>query len=89
MCTEYDVTAVGIEKMSQFDQDAAQVNPNILMAIVESHTLQFSLSEVWQAYVEAFVQHSQSFKNRSDAERWISETLASQSDSIKSQKQSN
>ena len=74
-CTEYDVNASDIETMSQLDRDAAQVNAHIIMAIVESSCLKFSLSELWQAHVESFIEHSKSFSNRADAEQWISETL--------------
>ena len=70
-CTEYDVTAVDIQIMSEMDRKAAKINPGIIMAIIESSSLQFSLSEVWQAYVESFVQHCQSFSNRHDALEWI------------------
>ncbi len=74
-CTEYDVNASDIETMSQLDRDAAQVNANIIIAIVESSCLKFSLSELWQAHVESFIKHSKSFSNRADAEQWIGETL--------------
>jgi len=75
LCTEYDVTAADIEIISQLDEKAAQVNPSIIVAIIESKSLEFSLSEVWQAYVEPFIQHTHSFKNRADAEQWIRDTL--------------
>ncbi|MCP3851583.1 MAG: hypothetical protein GY694_15265 [Gammaproteobacteria bacterium] len=75
LCTEYDVTAEDINTICQLDKKAAQVNPNIVVAIVESKSLEFSLSEVWQAYVEPFIQHTHSFKHRADAEQWIKESL--------------
>ena len=74
-CTEYNVTAADIEAIAQLDREAARVNANIIIAFVESRSLEFSLSEVWQAYVEAFIQHSKTFANRSDAEQWIRETI--------------
>jgi hypothetical protein len=77
LCTEYDVTSTDIETISQLDRKAAQVNPDIIMAIIESQSLQFSLSEVWQAYVESFIYHIQSFNSRIAAEQWIKETLKS------------
>jgi len=74
-CTEYNVTASDIEAITQLDREAARVNANIIIAFVESSSLEFSLSEVWQAYVEAFIQHSRTFTNRSDAEQWIREMI--------------
>ncbi len=76
MCTEYDVTASDIQKISRLDYKAAQVNNTIIMAIIESKNLEFSLSELWQAYVESFVYKSQSFSSRADAERWIQSQLS-------------
>ncbi len=78
-CTEYNVTAADIETVAQLDRKAAQVNSALIMAIVESSTLEYSLSELWQAYVEPFIQHSQSFSNRMDAEQWIRDTLEEKS----------
>ena len=78
-CTEYNVTAADIKIIAQLDRQAAQVNSALIMAIVESNTLEYSLSELWQAYVEPFIQHCQSFSNRTDAEQWIRDTLEEKS----------
>ena len=74
-CTEYDVSASDIKLIAQLDRQAAQVNPALIMAIVESSSLKYSLSELWQAHVEPFIKHSQSFTNRTDAEQWIHDCL--------------
>lgn len=75
-CTECDVTAYDIDTMTKLDQKAAQINAHIVVALVESKTLEFSMTEVWQAYVEPFIQHTHSFTNRADAEQWIRDTLS-------------
>jgi hypothetical protein len=70
-CTEYDVTAADIQEISRLDQLAAQTNPHIIMAIIESNSLYFSLSQVWQAYVEGFVQETRTFTDRESAKQWL------------------
>ncbi|MCW8929783.1 MAG: hypothetical protein OQL19_06060 [Gammaproteobacteria bacterium] len=45
------MNAADINIISQLDR-AAQNNPNIIRAIVESSSPDFRLSEVWQAYAE-------------------------------------
>ena len=70
-CTEYDVTAHDIAAIVELDEEASKTNPNIVVAFIESETLQFSLTEVWQASVEDFVFKSKSFKDRNTALEWI------------------
>lgn len=70
-CTEYDVTADDIAAIADFDEQAAKINPSIVVAIIESETLRFSLTEAWQARVEDFVFKTKSFSERSKALLWI------------------
>ena len=70
-CIEYDVTADDIAAIADLDEQAAQINPNIVVAIIESETLRFSLTEAWQARVEDFVFKTKSFSERSKALLWI------------------
>ncbi len=74
-CTEYNVTASDIKIISDRDKKTAKLNPDIIMAVIESKSLQFSLTDIWQAHVESFIQHSKSFINKSDALVWIREIL--------------
>ncbi|OOZ38875.1 hypothetical protein BOW53_13865 [Solemya pervernicosa gill symbiont] len=69
-CTEYNVSAFEIEALAELDKAAAKVNPNIVFAIIESESLQFSLTSLWQANVES-VFKTESFKSRDDALAWI------------------
>ena len=70
-CTEYDVTADDISAIAALDEQASKINPNIVVAIIESETLRFSLTEVWQASVEDFIFKSKSFNDRNAALEWI------------------
>jgi len=74
-CTEYDVTAKHLEAISDFDYKTAQINPDIVKAVIESSMLEFSLTELWQAHVDGFIHHSRSFSNQTNALVWIKEIL--------------
>ena len=72
-CTEFDVTVNDIMSISKFDKKASAINPNIIIAIVESESLRFSLSNLWQAKVNDFISKTKSFVNRHEAMIWINE----------------
>jgi len=72
-CTEYDVTAKDIEVIAGLDKKASIINPNIIIAVIESESLQFSLTRVWQAYVKKYIFKTKSFKSRDLAIDWITE----------------
>jgi len=72
-CTEYDVTADDIAAIAKWDEEASRINPYIIVAIIESEILQFSLTEVWQASVEDFVFKTASFNDRNAALQWIAQ----------------
>lgn len=70
-CTEYDVIADDIAAIAELDEKASKINPYIIVAFIESETLRFSLTELWQASVEDFVFKTESFDDRSSALKWI------------------
>lgn len=74
-CTEYNVSAEEIAFIAELDEEASRLNPEILIAIVESETLQFSLTGLWQAYVDGFVFNTKSFRDRHSAWEWIAANL--------------
>ncbi len=71
LCTEYEVTAKDIALIAELDKKASIINPNIIVAIIESESLQFSLTEVWQEYVDEYLLKSKSFPDRNAALEWI------------------
>ncbi|MCW9047284.1 MAG: hypothetical protein OQK46_04325 [Gammaproteobacteria bacterium] len=70
-CTEYDVTAKDIEMIAELDKKASKINPNIIIAVIESESLQFSLTGVWQAYVKNYIFKTETFQSREQAIDWI------------------
>ena len=72
-CIEYNVSAEDIKSIAQLDKNASTINPNIVIAIIESESLRYSLSELWQKYVENCVFKTSTFADRNDAIEWIAE----------------
>lgn len=72
-CIEYDVTANEIEIIAELDEKASTVNPNIIIAVIESESLQYSLTSVWQAYVKKYIFKTSVFASRELAINWVSE----------------
>ncbi|MEO1945249.1 MAG: hypothetical protein ABGY11_13190 [Candidatus Thioglobus sp.] len=74
-CIEYDVSAKDIESIAELDGKASEINPNIIIAIIESESLQFSLTETWQEYLKLNKNlfNTKSFTDRNSAIEWIAE----------------
>ena len=70
-CTEYNVSAEEILGVSEYDKIIAIINQNFITAIIESNTLQYSLTSLWQKVVEDFNFKNNSFNDRESALAWI------------------
>lgn len=70
-CTEYAVSSSDIASIAAVDKKVSEINPNRIVAIIESESLEFSLTELWQSHVEKFGLKSKSFDNRIMAAHWI------------------
>lgn len=70
-CTEYNVTSQDVQSIANFDIKASEINPHIVMAVIESEYLQFSLTKLWQKHIEDYVFKTKSFVNRKAALEWI------------------
>ncbi len=74
-CTEFAVTSDDIQSMAKLSRQIAKVNPGIIIAIVESKTLQFSLTKLWQAHIKKDNIPNHSFYMRNEALRWIEDHI--------------
>jgi len=74
-CTEYNVTYEEVEAIANLNKKASKTNSNIIMAIIESETLLFRLTELWQMHVDNYVCKSQAFDNRNNAIEWINKNI--------------
>ncbi|MEY8204200.1 MAG: hypothetical protein RPR40_03910 [Bermanella sp.] len=70
-CTEFNVSAEEILGMTEYDKIIAIINQNFITAIIESRTLKFSLTRLWQNIVRDFNFNNQSFHDRHSALIWI------------------
>ncbi|MCW8854066.1 MAG: hypothetical protein OQK72_05155 [Gammaproteobacteria bacterium] len=72
-CTEYVVSAAEIKKVAELNRVFAEANPGIVVAIVESRILQFSLTGLWQAIVKKWELKNNNFYRREAALEWVAE----------------
>ena len=70
-CTEYNVSAEEILGVTEYDKMIAIINQNFITAIIESSTLKFSLTRLWQKVVQDFDFNNNSFNDRKSALAWI------------------
>ncbi len=75
-CTEYKVSSSELFEISKYDSIFIQYNPGIVMAIIESRALRFSLSILWQCIVEKQNLKNKSFSDRPSALKWIEKQLS-------------
>ena len=76
-CTKYQVFAEDIETISELDNKASAVNPNIIIAIVSPTSLQYGMTRMWQAYIKDDRFVTQIFQDRKSADKWIKSQLES------------
>ena len=74
-CTEYNVSADDMFEISKYDQVFTAANPNIVMAIIESKSLRYSLSILWQCIVKKQNLNNKSFVDRASALEWINQQM--------------
>lgn len=70
-CTQYQVTSEEVERISEIDNNASEVNPNIILAVVSPTSLQFGMTRMWQAYLEEDRFVTKIFQDRKSADEWI------------------
>jgi len=70
-CTKYQVYAEEIQIIADMDNEAADENPDIIIAVVASTTLQIGMTRMWQAYLRNDCFITKIFPDRKSADRWI------------------
>jgi hypothetical protein len=70
-CTEYQVYAEDIEKIAEMDDEASRINPNLIIAVVSTTSLQHGMTIMWQAYLNNNVYITKNFLDRISADNWI------------------
>jgi len=70
-CTEYNVTADDVLMVTEYDKIIAIINHDFVTAIVESHTLRYNLTRLWQSIVREFDFNNNIFSDREAALKWV------------------
>ncbi len=70
-CTEYQVSSEDIERISDIDNRASEVNSYIIIAVVSSTPLQYGMTRMWQAYIKEDRFVTKIFVDRKSADEWI------------------
>ena len=70
-CTEYQVSSEDIEKNSDIDNRASEVNSYIIIAVVSPTPLQYGMTRMWQAYIKEDRFVTKIFVDRKSADEWI------------------
>ena len=70
-CTEYQVSSEDIERISDIDNRASEVNSYIIIAVVSSTPLQYGMTRMWQAYIKEDRFMTKIFADRKSADEWI------------------
>ena len=74
-CTKYQVTSEEVEEISDLDNRASEINPNIIIAIISTTSLQYGISRMWQAYIKDDRFVTKIFEDRASADEWIKTQL--------------
>ena len=70
-CTEYRVYPEEIEKIAKMDDKASTINPNLMIAVISTTSLQHGMTSMWQSYLKNNVFITKNFPDRISADKWI------------------
>ena len=70
-CTKYQVYPEDIVKIAEIDDEASRINPNFIIAVISTTSLQHGMTRMWQAYMKNDVFITKNFPDRTSADNWI------------------
>lgn len=70
-CTKYQVYPEDIVKIAEMDDEASRINPNLLIAVISTTSLQLGMTRMWQAYMKNNLFITKNFPDRPSADNWI------------------
>ena len=70
-CSKYQVYPDDIEKIAVMDDDASKINPNIIIAVISTTSLQYGMTRMWQAYLTNNLFITRNFSDRISADKWV------------------
>ncbi len=70
-CSKYSVTTEEIKIIANQDNEAAKINPNVLIALISTTPLQYGMSRMWEAYTDDIGFQVGIFIDRDSADNWL------------------
>ena len=70
-CTKYQVYPEDIEEIAEMDDEASRINPNLIIAVISTTSLQHGMTRMWQAYMKNNVFITKNFQDSISADNWI------------------
>ena len=70
-CTKYQVYPEDIEEIAEMDDEASRINPNLIIAVISTTSLQYGMTRMWQAYLNNNLFITKNFPDRISADTWI------------------
>lgn len=70
-CSNYSVTTEEIKIIANQDNEAAKINPNVLIALISTTPLQYGMSRMWEAYTDDIGFQVGIFIDRDSADNWL------------------
>ncbi len=74
-CTKYEVSPDEVRLIAELDNEAAKINPNLLMALISETDFQFGVSRMYEGYINETGFKTMVFRDRDAAEKWIKTEL--------------
>ena len=74
-CTDYDVTLSSMSEIIKLDQEAAKINPNLIVAIVSLTDLEHIRSILYEIGMRDGGFKTNVFRDRNSAEDWVQEEI--------------
>ncbi len=74
-CTEYEVSSDEVSRIAAIDNEAAKINPNLIIALISESDLQFGVSRMYEAQISADGFRTKVFRDRCTADKWIQSEL--------------
>ena len=70
-CTEYRVYPEETEKIADMDDKASIINPNLMIAVISTTSLQHGMTSMWQSCLKNNFFITKNFPDRISADKWI------------------
>ncbi len=74
-CDKYFVSVKDLKAIAKLDNQAAKINPNIIIAIVSPTQVTLDAAEIWKTFIKESSFKTELFNDRNSAIEWIETQL--------------